>query len=119
MIGLQVSVNGKHLYTAGIGDFGMMNAGVDWARIAQNKGTIYEHLWVEAKAYAGSPLEDKHWQNHALEVGDEVTIKVVQTDSPDSPLPGLPDFPGSETWFQTQPVPLCTNFLRVLCVHRV
>ena len=97
MLGLQVSLNGKCLYTIGIGDFGMMNAGVDWARIAQNKGTIYEHLWVEAKGYSGQPLKDEHWQNHSLTLGDEVSIRIIEIDAPDLPLPGLPDFPGSET----------------------
>jgi hypothetical protein len=96
MLGFQISVNGKPLYTVGAGNFGMLQAGVDWSRIAQNKGTIYEHLWVEAKRYTGQPLKDEHWQNHALKVGDEVTIKIIETDSPDQPLSGLPDFPGTE-----------------------
>jgi hypothetical protein len=97
MRGLQVSLNGQMLYTVGVGEFGIMRAGVDWARIAQNKGTIYEHLWAEAKGYVGSPPDQKHWQNHALNVDDEVTIKIVEIDTPDQPLPGLPDFPRSET----------------------
>ena len=97
MRGLEVSLNGEVLYVVGIGDFGMMNAGVDWARIAQNKGTVYEHLWVQAKGYEGTPPDQRHWQNHSLNVGDEVRIKIVETDTPDWPLPGTPDFPGSET----------------------
>ena len=97
MIGIQVSLNGKPLYTVGAGEFGMMHAEVEWARIAQRKGTIYEHLWVGAKRYTGSPLNDEYWQNHALNVGDEVTMKIVEVDAPDDPLPGHPDWPGSET----------------------
>jgi len=94
MRGLEVSVNGAVLYTVGIGEFGMLSAGVEWARIAQNRGTIYEHLCVGARGQVAEPATARHWQNRALKFGDEVTVKVVEIDSPDQPLPGLPDFPG-------------------------
>ena len=96
MRGLQVSLNGEVLYVIGVGDFGSMNTGVEWGRTATNKGPIIEHLWVGARGYVGKPLKDYHWQNHALSVGDEVTIKVVDIETPDDPLPSLPNFPWTE-----------------------
>ena len=96
MIGVQISLNGKPLYTVGGGDFGAMLAGVDWSRTATRKGPIVEHLWVGARFYPGSGVEDfQFWQNHALQVGDEISMKIVETDTPDQPLPGQPDYPHS------------------------
>ena len=101
MIGIQISLNGKLLYTVGVGEFGSLVAGVDWTRNATPEGSIVETLWVGAKGYQDLPLKDsyglKHsyWQNHAIKVGDEISMRIVETDSPDQPLPGHPDFPFS------------------------
>jgi hypothetical protein len=73
-----------------------MYTGVDWGRTATNKGPIIEHLWVGARGYVGRPLKDDYWQNHALAVGEEGTIRVVETNTPDDPLPGRPDYLGIE-----------------------
>ena len=93
MIGLVVSVNGNPLYTIGIGEFGLLRAGVDWGRIKANNGHIHEHLWVGAHGLESGTAKSPYWQNIRLEVGDAVTIKVVETDTYDQPLPGMPDFP--------------------------
>lgn len=100
MIGFQVSVNGQTLYTVGIGELGMMHAGLEWARL-KTKGPVHEHLWVGARGVESSadPLKavpsHHYWQNVPLKPGDEVTIKVVDVETPDAPLPGMPDHPFS------------------------
>ena len=100
MIGFQVAVNGQTLYTVGIGEFGMMHAGLEWARLP-TKGPALEYLWVGAYATQAGGDTSKavpsqhYWQNIALKVGDEVTMKVVDVESPDAPLPGMPDHPYS------------------------
>jgi hypothetical protein len=96
MVALQVSVNGKHLYTIGAGTFGLLNAHVDWGRIETKSGQIREHLWVGARGIESGTENALDWQNIRLQVGDEVTITVVETDVCDEPLPGMPDFPASD-----------------------
>jgi protein involved in polysaccharide export with SLBB domain len=98
MIGFQLSVNGKPQQTIGIGDLGMLSATVEWHRL-KTKVDIHESLYVGSRAM--SPPKDLamempkhvHWQNIRLKVGDEVTIKVVETETADPPLPGMPEYP--------------------------
>jgi hypothetical protein len=98
MIGFQISVNGKPQYTIGIGELGILHAKVEWARL-QTKSTPHEHLYLGADGMVSPEHPDRErpqsisWQNIRLAVGDKVTIKVVDTDSIDAPLPGLPDYP--------------------------
>jgi hypothetical protein len=94
MLGFQISVNGQPLYTTGIGDLGMMTTTLEWVRLGRKVGDIHEHLWIGAHGTVQESTSHQYWQNTPINVGDEVTIKVVDTDSPDTPLPGLPDFPG-------------------------
>jgi len=99
MIALQLTVNGSPQYTIGIGDLGMLNAEVRWVRLP-TKDSIHESIHVGSRGTT-SPENlameiPKHvyWQNIRLEVGDEVTIKVVETETFDPPLPGMPEYPG-------------------------
>jgi hypothetical protein len=93
MLAFQVSVNEQRVYTVGIGDQGLMDAGVNWARIPQINGNVHEHLWIQARAMNGESKTHHHWQNVAIKVGDEVTINVVEIESADPPLPGMPSYP--------------------------
>ena len=95
MVGLQVWVNGKRHYTVGIGDFGVMDAHVDWGRVETKTGKIHEHLWVGARGFESGTENAPHWKNIQLQVGDEVTIVVVETNVFDEPLTCMPDFPVS------------------------
>ena len=88
MIGLQVSVNGQPLYTVGVGEFGLLHAGIDWAKVKSPTGKTHGHLWVGARAMYSPDKKTAHWQQTPIQVGDEVTIKVIETDASDPPVPG-------------------------------
>src|SRR5262245_25415077 len=53
MIGFQISVNGKLLYTVGVGEFGLLNAFVNRACWPQGKGDENNRTWVQAHARKG------------------------------------------------------------------
>jgi hypothetical protein len=76
MIGFEVSVNGRRVCTAGAGE-GLLTAIV--SSVASRS---------ELKLEVGGLLEDAHlaWATPpSLGVGDEVTVRVVETDKPDAP----------------------------------
>ena len=93
MVGFEILVNGKRLYTIGIGDFGVMTASVMHARVQTKAGPIFDEIHVNGQ---GSKSEDKEawvWDREVLKVGDEVTVRVIKTDSvdPGRPLADLAD----------------------------
>jgi hypothetical protein len=91
MIGFEVTINGTKLCTAGIGEPGDLQVNVIWVlRHSQEDftgtpGTADETLsiTVHGKAYAGA--EYIAWPNTNLQVGDEVSIRVVEREGFDSP----------------------------------
>ena len=78
MICLEVWVNGEKICLAGVGD-GVLHCIVDAAR-----RRFKSHLHV------GGLIDNEHvrWtqRDHFLEVGDEVTIKIVEADAVDEPV---------------------------------
>jgi hypothetical protein len=95
MVGFEVLINGKPVYTVGTGEFGLLHATIEWARIARDNGGVHEHLWVGANGLESKTHKHRYWENTPLRVGDEVTVKIVETDRCDLPLPGMPNFPYS------------------------
>jgi hypothetical protein len=96
MIGFEFSVNGERLYTVGVGDIGRIIAQMEWTNGKINPDVFVRNsIWVGARAHSPMLGKHRHWQCRELKLGDEVTIKVVETDSPDQPLPAdqLPDYP--------------------------
>ena len=88
MIGFEVLVNGERLYTAGIAGNSLLVAGVQWG------GRNTEDM-VQLRTGGTNFPEMKHhqWPWRELGVGDEVTIRVVEVDTPDKPIrnPGWTD----------------------------
>ncbi len=94
MVGLEISINGKPTYTIGVGELGVLSATVEWVRLP-TKTSIHERFILRASAMAAgakSPSDATYWQNISVRVGDEVTIRAVETVSHDPPLEGMPDF---------------------------
>ena len=89
MIAFQVSVNGKPLCTADIGEFGRLRADIDWESFFTLKDGVVGNLWIEASKTSDD--RKAHWAYAPVNVGDEVTIKVTKIDSPDSSM--LPTIP--------------------------
>lgn len=78
MIAFEVLVNGKKLCTAGVGEKGVLNAsilGPKSPRLRVGGLCNEEHVvWISPRPAA-----------HELKAGDEVTIRVVETDVADEP----------------------------------
>jgi len=80
MRAFQVSLNGKRLCVAGIGQDGVLTGIVDHvARRGRNELSLHVGGLI-------SPTEEHvTWRNVRLKVGDIVSLKIVEADSVDSP----------------------------------
>lgn len=83
MIGFEILVNGKRLYTIGVGDFGILGAEVILARVKTIAGPIHEQISVWGQSRPSEGPEDRgcSWPWHDVIVGDEVTIRIIETDA--------------------------------------
>ena len=76
MIGFEVHLNGERLYTAGVGETGVMTAGVTWAVRTVRGVASPSELTLEV----GGMSADEHlnWASpRMLRVGDQVVLNVV------------------------------------------
>lgn len=90
MVGFDIRINGKPLYTMAAGDFGRMNAMVMRLKTKTNAGPIHEEIVIFGQ---GSPSDGEEvvWDRTNLKLGDEVTIRIVETAAA-SPAKPLVDF---------------------------
>jgi hypothetical protein len=84
MIGFDVFLNSERLYTAGVGEAGVMTACVTWVlRTAPGVSSP-----SELTLNVGGMSHDAHHHWPAprhLKVGDEVTVRILETAHPDPP----------------------------------
>ena len=73
MIALLVKVNGKRICLAGIGDHGVLGAGIEWINTEHRKRLAF---------HVGGLADDTfhEWTTPKLKVGDKVLIQVVEAD---------------------------------------
>ncbi|MDJ0712396.1 MAG: hypothetical protein QNJ14_18560 [Woeseiaceae bacterium] len=91
-LALEVSVNGEKAFTIGHTDWCMMNAVVDFARLIPENdgddemraGSVSGHIFLRPRDKVG-PTNALPYDALQIRRGDEVTIRVIETDSPDSP----------------------------------
>ncbi len=81
MRAFEIHLNGKKLCTAGIGDHGVLSVIVDWVR--RKSGP--EQLHLSVGGMIGGALEHLSWRDLRLRAGDEVLVKVIDTQSADRP----------------------------------
>ncbi len=105
---LEVSLNGKALYTVGMEGWQALGASINGHRytkemmqqIVAQKDDIppgyephaTESLWL--MGHVGVPDPDRPgsssgqgYGQHRLKIGDEVTVRIIETDKPDVPPP--------------------------------
>lgn len=95
MIGFEILVNGKRVCIAG-------NEGGGWTTVSVSRysGLTQHKLALDATGHDQGVRGLFGWDTPAITVGDEITIKVIETDRPDpSPRPKTewtppPDPPG-------------------------
>jgi hypothetical protein len=91
MRALEIHVNGKKLCTAGIGDDGVLTAIVRsvprpiQATSQKRTSRAGEDLGLDVGGLTPSTLEYVRWKSPKLRSGDEVLIKIIETDRPDKP----------------------------------
>ena len=84
MIGFEVSLNGKRLYTAAAGKRGVLTACVLWVLREAPGVTTPSDLRLNV----GGLSKDAHltWPSpRKLKVGDNVAVRIVETKRPDAP----------------------------------
>ena len=89
MIAFNVYLNGSKLCSAGVGDDGVVSADVTWVRRTGNRrkpNTPAEQLTMDVGGIDGPADEYVRWhEGRMLQVGDEIRIKIVDTDTVDRP----------------------------------
>jgi hypothetical protein len=80
MIGFEVHVNGKKVCVAGAEC--VVGVNVDWTW----RSPEYIHFAISGISNAGGEDHHVEWDRPDVAVGDEVTIRIVETDSPDSAI---------------------------------
>ena len=84
-------LNDKKLCTAGVGDQGVLTAIVDWVRrkgprtLSRRSNSVEEELGVSLEGLITSTSEHVRWRRQRLDVGDEVRIRIVETESVEKP----------------------------------
>ena len=78
MKGFEIYVNGQHLITAGIGDDGFLTSSLTWVGSTAPKPASHLHLHVGGTDHRTS--EQVNWSVPSVGVGDEITIKIIETD---------------------------------------
>ena len=81
MIALRVLHNGKEVCVAGIGEQGVLNAGVSWARVVRDSPpAAREDLSLHIGALLMPTDEHRGWNTPEVAVGDTITIEIVETE---------------------------------------
>lgn len=87
MICFEVYVNGEKICLAGVGESGVLSSIVSWGG-RQGRPEIKPDLHI------GGLVDKEHvaWTKkmYNLEVGDEVTLKIVEADTADEPIRKFP-----------------------------
>jgi hypothetical protein len=79
VIAFEISVNGHHIRTISVGEFGTLHSNVCMVR-TRCGGTIHEGFRV---LYDGldEKADNLRWPYTSLKLGDAVTIRIVEVDS--------------------------------------
>jgi hypothetical protein len=80
MIAFEVYLNGKKLCLAGVGNNGVLAAITDYVT-----GTRPDRLHLHVGGLLSSKDEHVRWRDAKLNLGDEITIRIVETISVDRP----------------------------------
>lgn len=96
MIAFEIYRNGKKLCTAGAGDAAVLTAILSWSapkgkrrsnRKRASRGVAHDLNLHVGGLITVPPNASEHvrWLSTSLRVGDQVTMKLIETDSPDKP----------------------------------
>jgi len=92
MICFDVEIDGEKVSRAGIGDFGVLAATVTWAMHRRQLSTGTDRsrkvrVSVGGMTNTGNNVDEMvHWMNEELTVGNEIKIKIIESDKADEPI---------------------------------
>jgi hypothetical protein len=87
MRAFKISVNGKKLCVAGIGDEGVLSAIVNWVAGVRGKSRGDGDLFLHVGGLVSPTNVHVAWATQKpLQIGDEIRIKVVETPVVDEPI---------------------------------
>lgn len=92
MIAYQISVNGKRVAIAGLRQ-GVVSAIANWVFIPSDVATDPEKDWDASFSVAAlddATSEYLKWFRHDVQIGDEISIKLIETDQVDEPAERAP-----------------------------
>lgn len=108
MVCLEVFVNGNKVCTAGVGDYGCIAAAVTWwnQHPVDIEEPIRENLCLRIDGHIDHGIRNKprpeelvHWSLPEIAIGDEVSIRIRDTDRIDPPdMRGFEDFWAGLSW---------------------
>lgn len=90
MIAFEISVNGHHFRTIAVGSFEQLCADVVWTRTKRLNGAVSQDFRLTAGGMEGCDGDSVYWPDTPLNLGDAVTIRMVEIDSP-------PELPAART----------------------
>jgi hypothetical protein len=88
MRAMDIRINGKRRCTIGVGTSGVLSSIVRWVDIpAEGKSSRADEFGISAGGLVVKGKRQTHyvWLNEALVLGDEVTIKLVESCKVDRP----------------------------------
>ena len=87
MIAFEVYINGQKRCTAGVGDIGVLSSLLSWrGRQPDRSGYIPDAEYLALDIGGLNATSDQHvrWIQQDIKVGDEIRIRIVETDKPDA-----------------------------------
>ena len=88
MIAYQIAVNGRKVGTAGVHQ-GVVSAIASWVFVPSDVAEDPDKDWGASLSIAGlddRSSENLKWFRCDLRVGDEITLKLIETDRVDEPI---------------------------------
>jgi len=92
MLAFQITINGKHIATAGVQQ-GVVSAIANWVCLPWGDSTPSVEDWhagFSVGAIDEQTSENLKWLRHDVRLGDEISIKLVETDTVDEPTERKP-----------------------------
>jgi hypothetical protein len=88
MIAFEITINGKKFLVAGIDDWDSIHTNIMALRESSDDDTDFFDIKVGglAKEVEEGKLEHVRWPATNLNVGDEVIIRIIETDNADEPI---------------------------------
>ena len=83
MIAIELYVNDRKVSTAAV-EHGVMSAIVNWIKLREDDPTW--NSGISLAGLNGKTAEHLKWYQQDLRVGDEVRIRLVETDAVDTPV---------------------------------